>query len=627
MKLDARQPSGTPRRLSLAHFAFYRAYLEGPSAIDLPTLADTYLDSGRDPRRVRSLVRWLQDELAAAARRTGDRAAMRLLRLPKSLGQEDHSESRTPSLAEFREQVDPQEVFDEAELLALFREQYPEAQPSRQLRRGRSLHARRLDALRRLELSVAEAPALHHAISGWLEPTTAARLEAVGLTRLQQLIDAINSLGHRWFVKVPGIGAEGAGRVVRWIEANRATLGALSIRAIQPLRQVPRAALIAERVVASPFAPLELLDVPQALSGASGTNRAAQGRNQTGAQNDLAAIRAWLALHEPDSHTWRSYRTQAERLLLWAIVERGKPLSSLDVADITAYRTFLLAPPENWIGPRKTQRWSPHWRPFAGPLSPASRATACAVLKALFQWLVEMRYLDFNPWTGVKASAVEREAVRIKADHALTRAQCAYVLGHIERDAGDAIAERARFMFILGCSTGLRLAEISTATLGGLNTKWIDDEIGTAWTLDVVGKRSKARTIPIPRKTFAALQRYLRARGLPEDPTRSDPTTPLIGRVSGEDLRPLEPRSLALAFKLIFRRAAGALLLEDPHAAARLAKASTHWLRHTFGTRAIEAGTPLDIVQENLGHVSPATTSIYVTTELDRRIRALEEAF
>ncbi|WP_269083120.1 hypothetical protein [Robbsia andropogonis] len=40
-----------------------------------------------------------------------------------------------------------------------------------------------------------------------------------------------------------------------------------------------------------------------------------------------------------------------------------------------------------------------------------------------------------------------------------------------------------------------------------------------------------------------------------------------------------------------------------------------------------EAGTPLDIVQENLGHVSPATTSIYVTTELDRRIRALEEAF
>ncbi|WP_347557863.1 hypothetical protein [Robbsia sp. KACC 23696] len=102
--------------------------------------------------------------------------------------------------------------------------------------------------------------------------------------------------------------------------------------------------------------------------------------------------------------------------------------------------------------------------------------------------------------------------MRIKADHALMRAQCAYVLAHIERDAGDAIAEHARFMFILGCSTGLRLAEIATATLGGLNAKWIDDEIGTAWTLDVIGKRTKARTIPPPRKTFAALQKRF-ARG------------------------------------------------------------------------------------------------------------------
>ncbi|MGI4982211.1 MAG: tyrosine-type recombinase/integrase [Janthinobacterium lividum] len=62
----------------------------------------------------------------------------------------------------------------------------------------------------------------------------------------------------------------------------------------------------------------------------------------------------------------------------------------------------------------------------------------------------------------------------------------------------------------------------------------------------------------------------------------------------------------------------------DPHAAARIGRASTHWLRHTFGTQAIETGVPIDIVRENPGHASPATTSIYVTAELDRRIRALE---
>lgn len=91
----------TPRALSLAHFAFYRAYLEGPVALDLPVLADLYLNSGKDLRKVRALLRWL-DELAAAARRTGDREAVRLLRLPKSLSAAG-APVEVPSLEEFRE--------------------------------------------------------------------------------------------------------------------------------------------------------------------------------------------------------------------------------------------------------------------------------------------------------------------------------------------------------------------------------------------------------------------------------------------------------------------------------------------------------------------------------------------
>lgn len=35
-------------------------------------------------------------------------------------------------------------------------------------------------------------------------------------------------------------------------------------------------------------------------------------------------------------------------------------------------------------------------------------------------------------------------------------------------------------------------------------------------------------------------------------------------------------------------------------------------LRHIFGTGAIEAGVPFHIVQENLDHASPATTSIHM---------------
>ena len=52
-------------------------------------------------------------------------------------------------------------------------------------------------------------------------------------------------------------------------------------------------------------------------------------------------------------------------------------------------------------------------------------------------------------------------------------------------------------------------------------------------------------------------------------------------------------------------------------------EASTHWLRHTHGMHAVESGMPLDVVQQNMGHESLDTTTIYVTAEQRRRIKAM----
>lgn len=41
------------------------------------------------------------------------------------------------------------------------------------------------------------------------------------------------------------------------------------------------------------------------------------------ANNDYEAVRAWLALHE-SAATQRAYRKEAERLILWATIERGR---------------------------------------------------------------------------------------------------------------------------------------------------------------------------------------------------------------------------------------------------------------------------------------------------------------
>jgi integrase len=61
---------------------------------------------------------------------------------------------------------------------------------------------------------------------------------------------------------------------------------------------------------------------------------------------------------------------------------------------------------------------------------------------------------------------------------------------------------------------------------------------------------------------------------------------------------------------------------------SKLLGASTHWLRHTFGTRAVALEVPLDVIQAQLGHASIQTTmNIYGKAPIKRRAEALSAAF
>jgi site-specific recombinase XerD len=46
-------------------------------------------------------------------------------------------------------------------------------------------------------------------------------------------------------------------------------------------------------------------------------------------------------------------------------------------------------------------------------------------------------------------------------------------------------------------------------------------------------------------------------------------------------------------------------------------RASTHWLRHTFGRHALADGASLNVVQAVLGHASIQTTTLYASGPAD----------
>ena len=160
---------------------------------------------------------------------------------------------------------------------------------------------------------------------------------------------------RRCWTAIPGLGAAGARQVEAFF--------------VQHPELTERARALTVWARPQELVPWERLVVPEDVDGSMGTFRAPRASCALSANNDYQAVNAWLTLHEAAAPQ-RAYRKEAERLILWAILERGKPLSSLTTEEAITYRAFLRHPAlrTRWIG-RPCTRTSPEWRPFAGALS------------------------------------------------------------------------------------------------------------------------------------------------------------------------------------------------------------------------------------------------------------------
>lgn len=375
--------------------------------------------------------------------------------------------------------------------------------------------------------------------------------------------------------------------------------------------------------------PLDKLALPDDLDGSNGINRANR-RRQIAADDDLDAVRAWLARVAGTKTTFENYRKEAERLLLWSIVELGKPLSSLTHEDLLRYQRFLADPQPRgrWVaGERKFPRADPRWRPFHGPLAAPSQRQAMVILNALLSWLVGAGYLAGNPLS------LSRQRAR-RASPRLTRflerdlwQQVKVYINSLPRDTNRERERywRARWLLTLLYLGGLRISEVSGNTMGHFFCRH-DADGHKRWWLEITGKGDRERLVPASAEMMVELGRYRSARGLNLLPV-SHEDTPLVLPL-GRSMKPLTRAALHVIIKGIFTGTAEMLRLRgDEYAAgaALLDHASAHWLRHSAGTQMADANIDVRLIRDNLGHTSLATTSLYLHTDDDRRHRETEK--
>ena len=220
-------------------------------------------------------------------------------------------------------------------------------------------------------------------------------------------------------------------------------------------------------------------------------------------------------------------------------------------------------------------------RLHADGLSGRSLARMLSAWRAFFRFLRERDpSLRADPCAGLRAPKSPR-----RLPSALSPEEAGRL---VSIDDGDALSLRDRAMLELAYSSGLRLGELASLDVGGLDV--------SSGEVRVLGKGSKERVVPVGAAARTAITAWLAARG---------------GlAASGEPALFVGQRGTRLSPRAVQKRLAEWAVRQglDRHV-------HPHMLRHSFASHVLQSSGDLRAVQEMLGHASIASTQVY--THLD----------
>ncbi len=224
-------------------------------------------------------------------------------------------------------------------------------------------------------------------------------------------------------------------------------------------------------------------------------------------------------------------------------------------------------------------------------LSSASIQRILSASRGFYRWLIREAHTSINPFEHLRAPRGPRRLPNTLDIDAVQQL--------VALKGGDPLTIRDRAILELFYSSGLRLSELVSLDMGG-----VDLSTGEA---RVTGKGNKTRIVPVGRYAREAIKDWLSIR---QTMANEAELAMFVSKRGGR----LAARSVEKRIKdWAIRQGLGRNVYP-------------HMLRHSFASHILESSGDLRAVQELLGHQNISTTQIYTHLDFQHLAKVFDKA-